>query len=452
MTGSAIVMPERMEGWVCNMARDPSDHQDDDLIILGKTGEAANAPLFGISRQDRRRHLTVFGKTRSGKSVLAANLAKRDIQEGGGLCFIDTHGQESDRLLQAVPSWRTRQVIYWAPGLDTEQPYAWNLISAHSAEERKRAQTGVYDVFEHLYHDFWGPQTGNILRKSLAALFDLTKNPTLPPQTILGVYALIVSKSYRDWVTSHLQDSFLRAYWDKEFNEWSPTDRTRYCAPLQNKLGMFLDPPLVHIVGQVHSAIDPRFILDSRKILILNLDGLGDEEKRLFGSLVISGLYTVALTRDPTNPGPDFAVYVDEAQKFTTQSLVSSLAEAGKFNLQFILTSQTTTNLTPAIRDAILGNVGTLVTFRVGAVTAKHLNEEFASVRFSDNDLVDLQPYEILVKGPRYNHPVGGWALPPLTTNHGNQQAIRNYSRTRYGTPHKRVERKLKKWAKRWLN
>jgi len=423
-------------------------HADRDLTILGRRAEELHSSRLIITRGDRRKHLYVLGKSGTGKSALLAQMAKADLLRGEGLCFIDAHGRESDGLLQAVPTWRKRQVIHWAPGLDKRYPIGWNLIQALPEDDRDLAIASVYDVFEHLYSDFWGPQTGNILRKVLRALFDIAAIPNIRPPTLLDAYALLVSKRHREWVANLLRDPITRAYWEHEFNAWSERERTQHIAPLQNKLGMFMDPPLRYVVGQVKSAFDPRWVIDNRKILILNLAGLGEEEKNVFASLVITALYTAALRRNPEQHGPDFGIYIDEAQKFLTKSITAGLTEARKFNLHFICATQSVGGSNWRARETLrtmIDNAGTHIVFRVGAETAKHMHEEFATRKKKVEDFIDLQPFEFLVRSPRSVDPESGWTYPPVGTNYGNRARIIRYSKERYGTSVKRVNRKLRR-------
>ena len=356
---------------------------NEEITILAETNFRNQQTKFGIKTDDRRRHVYVIGKTGMGKSVLLENMAIQDIQNGHGVAVVDPHGEFAERMLDFVPSNRVNDVVYFNPA-DLDYPITFNIMEKVDPEYRYLIASGLMGVFKKIWPDVWSARMEYILRNAILSLLEY------PGSTLLGVNRLLADKDYRQKVVDKITDSSVKAFWTNEFAKYPDRFREEAVAPIQNKVGQFISTPLIrNIIGQVKSSIDMREIMDKGKILIVNLSKgkIGEDASQLLGALVITKLQLAAMERVnvPEHERRDFYLYVDEFQTFATDAFATILSEARKYRLCLILAHQYVAQLdsmgergkNTKVRDAIFGNVGTLITFRVGADDAEFLKKSF---------------------------------------------------------------------------
>ena len=428
-----------------------SPQNDNEIVLFAETNYRNIRKKFGIKRQDRRRHMYLIGKTGTGKSTALENMIYQDIQMGHGVAVVDPHGDLAERALDFVPANRINDVIYFNPA-DTENPFAFNVLERVDASQRHLVASGLVGVFKKIWADSWGPRLEYVLRNTILALLEY------PGSTLLGIMRILVNKDFRKKVVDRLTDPVVKSFWTDEYPKYPDRLRAEAIAPIQNKVGQFLSTSLIRdIVGQVKSKINLREIMDNKKILIMNLSKgrIGEDASALLGAMMITKIQMAAMSRIniPEDERQDFYLYVDEFQNFATDSFADILSEARKYHLNLILAHQYIDQLTvkdsSQVRDAIFGNVGTMVVFRVGAKDADFLAKEFVP-RFEEEDLVDLDQYNIYVKlmiDGITSEPFSALTLPPLSKPEGNGEKIIKVSRERYTEPRKLVEEKIARWS-----
>jgi len=403
---------------------------------------------FGIKNgEDRRRHFYIIGKTGTGKTAMIKNMAIQDIQNGKGLAFIDPHGEAAEDLLNFIPSNRINDVIYFNPA-DIDNPIAFNVMERVGSDQRHIVASGLLGVFKKIWPDVWSARMEYILSNTILALLEY------PGATLLGINRMMGDADYRKKVLSKIQDPVIKAFWKIEFARYSQQYAVEATAAIQNKIGQFISAPLIrNIVGQVKSTIDIRDIMDKEKILIVNLStgSVGEDPSLLLGGLLLSKLQIAAMSRVdiPEQKRKDFYLYVDEFQRFATRSFASILSEARKYRLNLILAHQYIAQMEDEVREAVFGNVGTIVSFRVGPDDAEYLEKEFQP-EFYAEDLVDLPNYHIYVKLMIDGATSRGFSAKTLMPfpypDKNNKEKIIRASRERYGTKKEKVEKKIKKW------
>ncbi|EKE19778.1 MAG: hypothetical protein ACD_8C00107G0005 [uncultured bacterium] len=422
---------------------------NNEIAFFAKTNFRNQERVFGIKTDDRTRHMYIIGKTGMGKTNLLENLVVQDIRNGHGICYIDPHGDTAEKLLKAVPANRINDVIYLNPA-DQNYPLAFNVMESVDPDYRHLVASGLIGVFKKIWADSWGPRLEYILRNAILALLEY------PGSTLLGVTRILVDKKYRERVVDKVTDPVIRQFWVDEFPKWSDKVLQEVVSPIQNKVGQFLSSSLIrNIVGQTTSSFDIRDAMDTRKILIINLSKgrIGEDNGALLGAMMITKIQLAAMGRVdiPEEDRKDFYLYVDEFQNFATESFANILSEARKYRLNLILANQYITQIDEKVRDAIFGNAGTIISFRVGAMDAEFLEKEFAPV-FVQNDIVNLPKYNIYLKlmidgiaGDAFSAKV----LPPvyIEDTSENEEKIIAESRQRYASSKEEVEEKISRWA-----
>jgi CxxC-x17-CxxC domain-containing protein len=420
-----------------------------DITFFAKTNFRNQEAKFGIKADDRRRHMYIIGKTGMGKTNLLEHMAIQDIQNGQGVAYVDPHGDTAEKIIKAIPSNRINDVIYFNPA-DQDFPIAFNVMEKVEPEYRHLVASGLVGVFKKIWADSWGPRLEYILRNAILALLEY------PGSTLLGVTRMLVDKNYRIRVVNKLTDPVVRSFWVDEFTKWNDRVLQEVVSPIQNKVGQFLSSSLIrNIVGQTRSSFDVREVMDNKKILILNLSKgrIGEDNSALLGAMMITKIQLAAMARVdiPEENRKDFYLYVDEFQNFATESFVNILSEARKYRLNLILANQYITQFEETVRDAIFGNAGTLITFRVGAVDAEFMEKEFEPI-FMMNDLVNLAKYNIYLKlmidgiaGDAFS----AITLPPvdIADTQGNTEKVIKVSRERYASSRAEVEDKIARWS-----
>lgn len=420
-----------------------------EITFFAKTNFRNQQRVFGIKTDDRRRHMYVIGKTGMGKTNLLENLVIQDIQHGHGVAFIDPHGDTAEKIIKAIPAHRINDVIYFNPA-DQEFPLAFNVMESVSLEHRHLVASGLVGVFKKIWADSWGPRLEYILRNAILALLEY------PGSTLLGVTRILVDKEYRKRVVDKVTDPVVKSFWVDEFTKWNDRVLQEVIAPIQNKVGQFLSSSLIrNIVGQTKSSFDVREAMDSQKILVLNLSKgrIGEDNSALLGAMMITKIQLAAMGRVDIEEEDrkDFYLYVDEFQNFATESFANILSEARKYRLSLILANQYVSQVDEKVRDAIFGNAGTIISFRVGAADAEFLEKEFEPV-FMVNDLVNLPKFNIYLKlmidgvaGDAFSATV----LPPIELRGTveNIDKVIRISRERYTAKKQDVEDKIRRWT-----
>lgn len=340
-------------------------------------------------------HTYVIGKTGTGKSTLLETLIRSDIMAGRGLALLDPHGDLVQRVLEQIPEDRKDDLIYFDVP-DSMQPLGFNPLEPVSQAKRSLAAAGLLEVFKKMWADSWGPRLEHILRNALLALFEQ------PQATLADVLRMLSDERFRKAVASNLENAQVREFWLQEYQNYPSRFQTEAIAPIQNKVGAFLsDPVLNRILTQDRSAFKLRQVMDEGKILLVNLSKgqLGEDTSGLLGSLLVSRIGLAALSRSdvPEAERRDFFLYLDEFHSFTTLSMTTMLSELRKYRVGLSLANQYLSQLDEKIQDAILGNAGTIISFRLGLNDAEILAKEFYP-EVSVQDLMNLPNHHIYLK------------------------------------------------------
>ncbi len=424
---------------------------DNDITLFAKTNFRNREVAFGIRRDDRRRHMYIIGKTGMGKTTLIENMVIQDIQEGHGVAFVDPHGDSVEKVLNYIPSNRINDVVYLNPA-DSDFPIAFNPLESVDPKYKHLVASGLMGVFTKIWAGVWSARMEYILNNTILALLDS------PGNTLLGIARMLVNKTYRKKIVDNIKDPVVKSFWVDEFANYNDKFRNEAIAPIQNKVGQFLSSAIIrNIVGQTKSSIDLREIMDKKKIFLINLSKgrIGEDNSALLGAMIITKLQLAAMSRVdmPEEEREDFYLYVDEFQNFATESFANILSEARKYRLNLVVAHQYIGQLVAdkkntIVRDAIFGNVGTLVCFRVGADDAEFLEKEFDPT-YLLNDLVNLTKYHIYLKlmiNGVSSTPFSATTLPPIAEPTGNEPKVITVSRERYANKKDLVEEKINKW------
>ncbi len=423
---------------------------ENQVTYFAETDSRNKRVPFGIKPRDRDRHMYVIGKTGMGKSTLLENMAIQDIQNGKGMAFIDPHGKTADLLLEYVPQERIKDVIYFAP-FDTDNPVSFNVMEDVGADKRHLVANGLMSAFKKIWVDAWSARMEYILNNILLALLEY------PDSTLVGVNRMLADKDYRKKVVDNIKDPSVKSFWVDEFAKYGDRYMQEAGAAIQNKIGQFISNPLVrNIIGQPKSSFDVRDVMDTKKILIINLSKgrVGEANANLLGSMIITKIYLGALSRADASETklkalPSFYLYVDEFQSFANESFADILSEARKYKLSLTIAHQYVEQMSEEVRAAVFGNVGTMISFRVGAFDAEILEKEFAPV-FIAEDVVNLgfaQIYLKLMIDGVSSQPFSATTLPPIKKpDISYRDDIIEHSRKVFARPRTDVEEAIRKW------
>ena len=368
---------------------------DNPITFFARTNFRNKQETFGIRRADRRTHMYIVGKTGTGKSTLLETMVRQDVDSGQGLALLDPHGDLIEKVLTRIPEHRRGDLIYFNVP-DPSQPLGFNPLESVPPLKRPLSASGLLEVFRKVWADSWGPRLEHILRNALLALLDQ------PEATLSDVLRLLSDQAFRKNVADRVANAQVRDFWLREYESYPKNFRAEAIAPIQNKVGAFLANPILNrILTQTKSSFDFRQVIDKGKILLVNLakGKIGEDTAALLGSLLVAKVGLAASSRAdlPEEERRDFYLYLDEFQNFTTLSLSTMLTELRKYRVGMILAHQYLTQLDSQVCDAILGNVGTIIAFRLGVADAEILAKEF-SPEFSITDLVGLPNYHIYLK------------------------------------------------------
>ena len=420
------------------------------ITYFAETDSRNQRLKFGIKSRDRTRHMYVIGKSGVGKSTLLENMAIQDIQHGEGVAVLDPHGSFAEKMLEYIPEHRLKDVVYFAP-FDTENPISFNVLEDVGPDRRHLVVSGLMSTFKKIWVDAWSARMEYILTNTLLALLEY------PGATLLGVNRMLSEKGFRKKVVDNITDASVKAFWTEEFANYTERMAAEAVPAIQNKIGQFTANPLVrNIIGQPKSTFDIRKIMDEQKILIINLSKgrIGDTNTSLLGSMIITKIYLGAMSRAELSHNrigglPNFYFYVDEFQSFANETFADILAEARKYKLALIIAHQYVAQMEEKVRDAVFGNVGTTISFRVGPLDAELLEKVFAP-QFTANDIINLGMAEIylsLMINDIGSQPFSAKTLPPLPRpaitfrNDAIESSRKTYSNPKHG-----VEQAILDW------
>lgn len=424
------------------------------IIYFAKTNFRGQERIFGVKEKDRLQHMYIIGQTGTGKTTLLKNLAIQDIKSGQGLAVIDPHGEFVDDLLDSIPQERTQDTIYFNP-VDTQYPIGFNVLEVKDPEHKHLVASGLMAIFTKIWANVWSARMEYILDNCVMALLDT------PGTTLMGIPRILVDKDYRKVIVSNIKDPVVRSFWVTEYESWEPRFRNEAIVPIQNKVGQFLATKMIRdIVGQSKSTLDIEDIINNRKILLVNVSKglIGEDNSALLGAMLITKIQLTAMervkvVREERHP---FFLYVDEFQNFATDAFATILSESRKYGLALIIANQyigqLVTETSTRVRDAIFGNVGTSISFRIGATDAEFMEIQFGPEIIAQ-DFVNLPNYnvylKILVDGIS-SRPFSAMTLPPISieSSVSIKDFIINASRKKYGRSAKEVEEEIESWSK----
>ncbi|HVM73357.1 MAG TPA: type IV secretion system DNA-binding domain-containing protein [Candidatus Paceibacterota bacterium] len=422
------------------------DARDDDrrITYFAATHTRGKREMFGIRAIDRGKHVYVIGKTGMGKSTMLENMAIQDIQHGEGIAFIDPHGSTAEKLLDFVPHDRINDVVYFAP-FDVDHPLGFNVMEDVGFEHRHLVVSGLMGAFKRIWVDAWSARMEYILQNTLLALLEY------PGSTLIDVNRMLTNKTFRTAVVDKVSDPIVKAFWTEEFAAFTDTYTREATPAIQNKIGAFVSNPLIrNIIGQPTSSFDLRTIMDEKKIFIVNLSKgrMGESNASLLGSMLTVKIYLAAMSRaeEPASRMaklPRCFFYVDEFQSMMNESFADILSESRKYKLALTLANQYIEQMDEEVRDAVFGNVGTLITFRVGPFDAETLKTVFEPT-FEAEDMVGLgigQIYLTLMIDGVGSAPFSAETIPPIEKPHiSYREDVVTHSRETYGRSRAEVE------------
>lgn len=410
---------------------------DENISAFGMTNFRGINHQFGMLRSDRSRHMYIIGQTGAGKTGTLALLALSDIFHGQGYAIIDPHGDFAVDNMRFIPGSRLKDVIYFNPA-DTAFPLGFNPLEVYDPNQKSNISSEVIGVLKRMFGESWGPRLEYILRYTILALLDR------PSTTLLDIARMLTDKNFRKETLDYCQDTVVLNFWKIEFGSWNDKFVNEAISPVLNKVGAFTANPIIrNIIGQPKSTFNIRQIMDEGKILIVNLSKglIGEDNAAILGSFLVTKIQLAAMSRSDIDKIEDrrpFYLYVDEFQNFATDSFATILSEARKYALNLTVANQYISQMNETVRDAVFGNVGTMISFRVSADDAPILAKQFEP-QFEPNDLLQMHNRNFVInmvikgeKSPAFNATTLTLP-PPQIDNTGRiiENTRRNYSRSR---------------------
>lgn len=427
----------------------------DRITYFATTHTRGKHRAFGVRAKDRDKHFYVIGKSGMGKSTMLENMAIQDIQNGEGLVFIDPHGSTAEKLLDFVPQDRIKDTMYLAP-FDTDNPVGFNILEDVGYDNRHKVVAGLMGVFERIWADSWSARMQYILQNTLFALLEY------PDATIIDVNRMLVNKAFRADVVNYITDPVVASFWKEEFANYGDKYTQEATPAIQNKIGQFVSNPLIrNILGQPKSTFDFRKMMDEKKIVIINLSKgrMGEANAQLLGSMLVIKVYLAALTRAEEPAAvmrtlPACYFYVDEFQNVVNEAFENILSESRKYKLCLTIANQYIEQMPEEVRNAVFGNVGSTVIFRVGPMDAQFLEPVF-SPTFVPEDMVGLgrgEVYLTLMIDGVGSLPFSAHTLPPIEEPPLSfKDDIVKFTRRTYGRPRVEVEKIVRDANDKWL-
>lgn len=418
---------------------------DENISAFGLTNFRGINHQFGLTRRDRSRHVYIIGQTGAGKSGLLELLALSDTFYGHGYCIIDPHGDFAIDNLKFVPESRIDDVIYFNPA-DTAYPVAFNPLEVTDPARKPNVCSEVVGVLKRMFGDSWGPRLEHILRYTILALLDR------PETTLLDISRMLTDKDFRKETLDYCKDVTVLQFWKHEFGQWNEKQINESIAPVLNKVGAFTANPIIrNIIGQPKSSFDIRKIMDEGKILVVNLSKglIGEDNAAILGAFLVTKVQLAAMSRSDIANIEDrrpFYLYVDEFQNFATDSFSVILSEARKYGLNLTVANQYVAQMTESVRDAVFGNVGTTISFRVSADDAPVLVKQFEPT-FEESDLIQLNNRHFVISMIIDGEKVPAFSATTLSipkSPNDNFDAIIAHSRSKYARARDVVEAEIR--------
>lgn len=423
-----------------------------EVTYFARTNFRGENKIFGVKRKDRRQHMYILGKSGTGKSALMSNLIIQNIWNGEGVCLVDPHGELVEGVLKMIPPNRIQDVVYFNPA-DTDFCIGFNPLELNDPKYKHLVASGLMGIFTKIWANVWSPRMEYIMNNTILALLDT------PGSTLLGITRMLVDKDYRQIIIENLKDPMVKGFWVHEFEQWKEQFRNEAIAPIQNKVGQFLSSSIIrNIIGQQTSTIDIFELMNKGKILLVNVSKgrIGEDNSRLLGAMIITKLQLAAMerVRIPEEERKDFYLYVDEFQNFATDSFANILSEARKYRLCLTLAHQYTAQIEGGdndLKDAVFGNVGSMIIFRIGAEDAKIFEKEFAP-EFVPEDFIGLPNYQVYLKlmiDGITSRPFSANTLPPIKIElqHDSTESVIDASRKNFCKPIDKVESAILLWS-----
>lgn len=443
--------------WVyAKTAPAPSEIPQQGLYIGKSAYRGVERPVY-ISEDDRRRHMYIIGKTGTGKTELLKDLVMQDIEAGKGICFMDPHGDAVRDILKLIPPERAEDVIYFNPA-DTERPMGLNLLEAKTEDQKHFAATAVinmmYKLFDPYKTGIVGPRFEHAVRNAmLTAMSD-------QGSTFVEVVRILTDSKYVQELLPKVQDPIVRRYWTDQIAQTADFHKSEVLDYIVSKFGRFVTNRMIrNIIGQSRSAFSFRQVMDEGKILLINLakGELGEENSNFLGLVLVPRILMAAMSRQdvPEEQRRDFYLYVDEFQSFATPDFAQILSEARKYRLNLTVANQFIGQVEEEVKNAVFGNVGTIISFRVGVTDANYLAHEYTPT-FSEDDLLNIERFHVYIKTIVNNEPVPPFSAD-LTKDMAKQEAeeservaeiIKEMSRLKYGRDVRLVETEISRRAK----
>ncbi|MDO8486752.1 MAG: type IV secretion system DNA-binding domain-containing protein [Candidatus Curtissbacteria bacterium] len=426
--------------WV-NAKRAPAPAQiPSSGLQLGKSVYRGSTKEIFLSDEDRRRHVYIIGKTGTGKTQQLVHMVMQDIRAGHGVAFIDPHGDAVEEILEMVPPERAEDVIYFNPA-DTERPIGMNMLEAQTEQEKHFVATYIVGLMYKLYDPhktgIIGPRFEHAIRNAMLTVM------SEPGSTFMEVVRVLTDANFVQELLPKVTDPVVRRYWTDQIAQTSDFHKSEVLDYIVSKFGRFVtDRMMRNIIGQSKSAFDIRDIMDNEKILLVNLSKgrLSEENSNFLGLVLVPKILVAAMSRQniPEEQRKDFFLYVDEFQNFATETFADILAEARKYRLNLIVANQFIGQIEEEVKNAIFGNVGSIISFRVGVTDANYLQHEF-SPTFNETDLINVERFHAYVKTIVNNEPVPSFSmdttrdLSKVERDPRIAEMIKQLSRLRYG-------------------
>jgi hypothetical protein len=427
----------------------PRNIPEEGLLLGYNLFRGAKKPIR-LSLHDRQRHMYVVGQTGTGKSTFLENLALQDMLNGNGFAFVDPHGDVAERLLAMVPKERTEDVIYFSPA-DMEYPMGLNLFEFTTPDQKdfliQEVLNMLYKLYDPQHQGIMGPRYEDMFRNAALAVMADPKGGTF-----IEIPLLFRDPQFLKQKLQHVTDQTVLGFWQKQYPAMQRSNEAGdVTAWFVSKFGAFLSNEMMrNMIGQTKSAFDLRDLMDNKKILIVNLSKgrTGDLNSKLLGMIFVMKFQAAAMSRANIEESQrvDFSLYVDEFQNFSTDSFATIMSEARKYHLNLIVANQFTTQLTPEIRDAVFGNMGTIVSFRVGQNDLESIGKYFQPT-FDGDDLLRVPNYNTIIRtliGGVPTQPFSMATLPALgTPNPRLAEALKQLSAAKYGRPKGVVDKEI---------
>lgn len=421
-----------------------NDAIDENISAFGLTNFRGINHQFGMLRYDRSRHVYIIGQTGAGKSGLLELFALSDIFHGQGYAIIDPHGDFAINNMKFIPGSRLDDVVYFNPA-DTAYPLGFNPLEVYNPSQKTNISSEVIGVLKRMFGESWGPRLEYILRYTILALLDR------PSTTMLDITRMLTDKKFRKETLDYCQDTVVLNFWKVEFASWNDKFVAEAIAPVLNKVGAFTANPVIrNIIGQPKSTFNIRQIMDEGKVLVVNLSKglIGEDNAAILGSFIVTKIQLAAMSRQDIPDIKDrrpFYLYVDEFQNFATDSFATILSEARKYGLNLTVANQYISQMSETVRDAVFGNVGTMISFRVSADDSPILAKQFEP-QFEPNDLLQMHNRHFIInmvingeKAPAFSATT--LTLPPQQAD--NTSRIIENTRRHYSRPRAEVEAEI---------